>query len=309
MYDKAISVQPNDLTYYNNRCAVWIEMGEEHWDKVLETCQDLIDRRYEINGNNSGGASFEKVAKVLTRMASVYEKRKQYDQAITYYEKSLMEDNNRFVRNSLREVKSAKEKFEKESYINPEKAEEHNEAAKEFFQKQDWASAKKEYDEAIKRNPKDAKLYSNRAAALTKLGASPDAIRDLDECLKLDPTFVKAYSRKGVAHFFMKEYHKALQAYENGLKLDKDNKECLEGREKVLTQIQQTSRSGEVDEEQIRHAMADPEIQQILHDPQINLFLQRMKENPQEANKQLSMEPKLQEAVSKLMAAGIVRMG
>eukprot|EP00913_Durusdinium_trenchii_P025008 g23473.t1 len=42
---------------------------------------------------------------------------------------------------------------------------------------------------------------------------------------KYDPTFVKAYSRKGAAHFFMKEYHKSLQAYEQGLKLDPENQE------------------------------------------------------------------------------------
>merc|ERR1719159_619563 len=60
MYDKAIEKEPNDLTYYNNKCAVWIEMGTEYYDKVLETCQDLVTRRYEINGANPGGASFEK---------------------------------------------------------------------------------------------------------------------------------------------------------------------------------------------------------------------------------------------------------
>eukprot|EP00434_Breviolum_minutum_P017948 symbB.v1.2.015829.t1/scaffold1194.1/size132594/2 len=114
-------------------------------------------------------------------------------------------------------------------------------------------------------------MYSNRAAALTKLLAYPDALRDLDECLKLDPTFVKAYSRKGAAHldsmkvtldsggilmipfkhgslmhFFMKEYHKSLQAYEQGLKLDPENQECKQGRDQVLAKISETSRSTEV---------------------------------------------------------------
>merc|ERR1712217_860458 len=85
MYDKAIEKEPNDLTYYNNKCAVWIEMGEQQYENVLKTCKDLIDRRYEINGANSGGASFEKVAKMFARMASAYEKQKKYDEAIEYY--------------------------------------------------------------------------------------------------------------------------------------------------------------------------------------------------------------------------------
>jgi len=308
MYDKAIEKMPNDLIYYNNKCAVWIEMGEEYYDKVLETLQDLVTRRYEINSACPGGASFEKVAKVFSRMAAVYEKRKQFDQAIEMYNKSLMEDNTRFTRNALRDIERAKEKFEKESYVDPAKAEEHREKGNQFFKDKNWAEAKKEYDEAVKRNPTDAKLFSNRAAALTKLLAYPDALKDLDECLKLDPKFVKAYSRKGAAHFFMKEYNKALQAYENGLKLEPDNQECLTGREQVVAKISQSS-SGEVDEEQIRHAMADPEIQTILHDPQIKMFLQEMQEHPREAQKAMMADPKLQEAVSKLMAAGIIRTG
>merc|ERR1719284_2234771 len=170
-------------------------------------------------------------------MASVHEKRKEFGQAIEFYNKALTEDNNRTTRNALREIERAKEKFEKESYIDPEKAEEHRQKGNDFFKEQNWASAKTEYDEGIKRNPKDAKLYSNRAAALTKLLAYPDALKDLDECLKLDPKFVKAYSRKGAAHYFMKEYHKALEAYEKGLAQDPSNEECQEGKEQVISKI------------------------------------------------------------------------
>jgi len=307
-YDKAIEKEPNDLVYYNNKCAVWIEMGDQYYDKVLETCQDVMTRRYEINSANPGGASFEKAAKVLNRMASVHEKRKEFDQAIEYYNKALTEDNNKQTRNALRELERVKDIFDKESYVDPAKAEAHREKGNEFFKAQDWVKAKAEYDEAVKRNPQDAKLFSNRAAALTKLLAYPDALRDLDECIKLDPTFVKAYSRKGAAHFFMKEYNQALKAYSEGLKLDKDNQECLQGREQVINKIGE-SQKGEVDEEQIRHAMADPEIQQIMHDPQISMFLKQMQEDPKEAQKAMMKDAKLQEAVSKLMAAGIIRTG
>merc|ERR1712190_535898 len=99
----------------------------------------LITRRYEINSANPGGASFEKVAKVFNRMAAVCEKRKQFDQAIEYYNKALTEDNNRQTRNALRDLERAKEKYEKESYIDPEKAEEHREKGNEFFKANNWA--------------------------------------------------------------------------------------------------------------------------------------------------------------------------
>jgi len=309
MYDKAIEKEPNEILYVNNKCAVWIEMGADYYGKALEALQAVIERRYEINSANPGGASFEKVAKVFSRVAAIYEKKKEYAMAIEYYQKALTEDNNRFTRNALREVERVKEKYERESYIDPALAEQHREKGNEAFKEKKWADAKKEYDEAVKRNPQDAKLYSNRAASLTKLMAYPDALKDLEECLKLDPTFVKAYSRKGACHFFMKEYNKALQAYDKGLQLDPDSAECKQGKEQVIMKVSETNRSGEVDEEQIRHAMADPEIQQIMHDPQIKMFLQDMQQNPAEAQKAMMADSKLQEAVSKLMAAGIIRTG
>merc|ERR550537_1818421 len=107
----------------------------------------------------------------------------------------------------------------------------------------------------------------------------------------------------------MKEYNKALKAYDDGLKLDPKNEECLRGKEQVIQAVQASNASGQVDEEQVRHAMADPEIQQILHDPQINMFLKSMQENPMEAQKAMAADRKLQEAVSKLVAAGIIRTG
>merc|ERR1712060_927105 len=179
--------------------------------------------------------------------ASVHEKQKHHGEAIEYYNKSLTEDNTRATRNALRDCERAKEKHEKEAYLDPAKAEEHRENGNAAFKENNWAEAKKEYDEALKRNPTDAKLCSNRAAALTKLLAYPDALRDLDECIKLDPTFVKAYSRKGAAHFYMKEYNKALKAYDDGLKLDPSNEECIKGKEGVLNKVAETNRSGQVD--------------------------------------------------------------
>merc|ERR1711912_167186 len=140
-------------------------------DKVLETCDDLIKRRYEMNSALPGGGSFEKVAKIFCRIAVVHEQKKQFDQAIEYYNKALMEDNNRNTRNALRELEKKKEKAEKEAYLDPAKAEEHREKGNEYFKAQNWAEAKKEYDESIKRNPKEAKTYSNRAASLQKLAA------------------------------------------------------------------------------------------------------------------------------------------
>ena len=87
------------------------------------------------------------------------------------------------------------------------------------------------------------------------------ALKDAEKCLEIDPNFVKAYYRKGTCHHLMKEYHKAMEAYDKGLKLDPENKECAEGKTKTMQAIQMGAYAGgENDEERVRHAMADPEI-------------------------------------------------
>merc|ERR1719201_2626322 len=240
-------------------------------------------------------------------MGSCYQRQKQFDTAIEYYGKALTEDNNKNTRNALRECERAKEKFEADSYLDPAKAEECREKGNELFKAQKYAEAKTYYDDGIRRNPKDAKLYSNRAACLNKLGAAPDSLKDLDECLKLDPTFVRAYARKGQAHSLMKEYHKALKAYEAGLKIDPDNAECQQGKQSVMYSIQ-ASQSNAPDQEQVAHAMADPEIQDILKDPQINIVLQKMQEDPSSIN-EFMKDQKIAEAINKLIAGGILKVG
>ena len=305
-YDSAIKLNPNDMTYYNNKAAVLIEMSRfEECESILKS---VIEKRYEMNSVYPQGASYEKCAKIYNRLASLYLKQAKFEDAIACYNKALTEDNNKNTRNLLRDAQSALEKAQREAYINPTLAEEHREKGNALFKEAKFADAKAHYDEAIKQNPTDAKLYSNRAATLTKLVAYPDALRDLEECLRLDPNFVKAYSRKGTVHFFMKEYNRALEAYSAGLAIDPDNSECKNGKNQVLAKINEASTSSDVDQDQIRRAMADPEIQQIMADPQIQMILQSMQENPASGMEALK-DPKVAAAIQKLIGAGILRVG
>merc|ERR1712046_141448 len=83
------------------------------------------------------------------------------------------------------------------------------------------------------------------------------------------------------SHHLMKEYHKAMNAFEKGLKIDPDNKDCKDGHAKTLMTINSTAHaSSGNDEERMRHAMADPEIQMIMRDPRIQQVLKDMNENP-----------------------------
>ena len=101
------------------------------------------------------------------------------------------------------------------------------------------------------------------------MGEFISALKDADQCLEIDPEFIKAYARKGTCHHFLREYHKALKAFDEGLKLDPENKECLKGKHKTISAIQLTSNSSEgdengrcsdLDEQRMKRAMQDPDI-------------------------------------------------
>ncbi|OEH75048.1 hsc70 hsp90-organizing protein [Cyclospora cayetanensis] len=254
-YDEAIALDPNELLYLNNKAAVYMELRD--YDACIAECNKALERRYEVK------ADYEVVAKVYNRMAACYTRQKDYGKAIEMYEKSLCEANNRQTRAALADPFADGACKKKRNPVLAIRC-----------------ILPPEYDEAILRNPKDAKLYSNRAAALTKLFEYPSALKDCETAISLDPSFVKAWSRKGTLHFLLKEYAKAMEAFDRGLAVDPNSKECMDGKMQVVRKVQQQQQSGEVDEEQMRHAMADPEIQQILRDPQMSIVLQNAQENP-----------------------------
>ena len=71
-------------------------------------------------------------------------------------------------------------------------------------------------------------------------------------------------------------------------------------------QIQEAN-SGEVDKERTAHAMADPEIQQILNDPTIRQVLTDFQENPKYAQQAMA-DPHIRAKIEKLVSAGVLQV-
>jgi stress-induced-phosphoprotein 1 len=153
-------------------------------------------------------------------------------------------------------------------------------------------------------------VYSNRAACYTKLGAMPEGLKDAEKCIELDPTFSKGYTRKGAIQFFMKEYDKAMETYQAGLKHDPNNPELLDGVKRCIEQINKANR-GDLTQEEIQErqnkAMQDPEIQNILTDPIMRQVLVDLQENPRASQEHLK-NPGVMQKIQKLVSAGIVQM-
>ncbi len=80
----------------------------------------------------------------------------------------------------------------------------------------------------------------------------------------------------------MKEYQRALQAYDQGLKLDENNQELQESIQRTLQAINASSAT-ETEEERLQNAMRNPEVQEILSDPVMRQILADMETNPNAA--------------------------
>lgn len=123
----------------------------------------------------------------------------------------------------MKKVEKQKIEAERLAYLSPEKSEEHRVQGNKFFEEGKFREAIDEYSEGLKRDPDNIKIYSNRCFAYIKVLDLSNALRDADKCLEHDPKMVKAWVRKGNIHHLMKEYHKAITAFDNGLKIEPEN--------------------------------------------------------------------------------------
>ena len=253
LYQQAIDKNPDEITYYTNKAAVYFEM--KNFEECIKWCDNGIEA---IQGK---AYDYVKLAKALARKANAQLQLKLYDESIATYQKALLEDQSHVIKMALQKAKQVKKEAEAKAYIDPEKAEEHRQKGNELFKEGNFPGAIKEYDEGLRRDPSSVAIYSNRCATYIKLMVMDQALKDAEKCIELDPKFVKAYLRKGNCHHLMKEYHKAMKAYDDGLKLEPDNAEIKQAQQKTMMAIQMGATSGgDHDNQRAEQAMKDPEI-------------------------------------------------
>uniref|UniRef100_A0A0C9RGH3 TSA: Wollemia nobilis Ref_Wollemi_Transcript_28244_2339 transcribed RNA sequence n=1 Tax=Wollemia nobilis TaxID=56998 RepID=A0A0C9RGH3_9CONI len=305
-YTKAMELDDQDISYLTNRAAVYLEMGK--YDECVNDCDKAVERGRELRSD------YKMVARALTRKGTAYVKMakssKDFEPAIEAFQKALTEHRNPDTLKKLNDAEKAKKELEQQEYFDPKLADEEREKGNEYFKQQQYPEAIKQYTEALRRNPNDPRVYSNRAACYTKLGALPEGLKDANKCIELDPAFTKGYTRKGAVQEFMKEYDKALETYQEGLKHDESNQELLDGVRRCVQQINKTNR-GDLSPEEMKErqakAMQDPEIQNILTDPIMRQILLDFQENPKAAQDHLK-NPDVMHKIQKLVSAGIVQV-
>lgn len=298
-YDEAISIDPSNILYNNNKAAVLIEKGD--YDGAIELCTNALENSKEYR------PSYEDKAKVYQRIAAAHLKKKDVDNAIQAYEKAQMETFDKSIASKIKNLELERKKMAAQAYINPELAAEAKERGNELFRAGNFPGAIKEYEEAIKREPTNAAYYNNLAASLVKIMDFNGAKAAVEKSLHYDSKYVKAWAKKGDIEFFMKEYHKAVESYKAGLEIDPANSACKQGLDKTMRQIQTANYNQEADPDRAARAMADPAIQAILQDPVIRQVLTDFQENPQHAQHAMN-DPVVRTKIEKLIAAGVLKV-
>ncbi|RNF26824.1 stress-induced protein sti1 [Trypanosoma conorhini] len=301
-YQEALAKDATNTVYLLNITAVIFEKGE--YEACVEKCEEALEHGREHR------CDYTVLAKLMTREALCLQRLKRFDEAIALFKKALVEHRNPDTLAKLNACEKEKERAEIEAYLNPELALQKKEEGNAFFKSDKFPEAVEAYTEAIKRNPEEHTTYSNRAAAYLKLGAYSQALADSEKCISLKPEFVKAHARRGHALFWTKQYNKAMQAYDEGLKHDPANAECKEGRMRTMMKIQEMATGGDsADSDEVaKRAMADPEVAAIMQDSYMQLVLGEMQRDPSRIQDYLR-DPTIAAKINTLISAGIIRFG
>eukprot|EP00898_Chlorokybus_atmophyticus_P002169 jgi/Chlat1/2953/Chrsp2S04687 len=306
-YTRAFELDDTDVTHLTNRAAVNLESGK--FDKCIADCDKAVERARELRGD------YSLIAKALTRKGNAYLKKankaEDYKPAIEAYQKALTEHRNPDTLKRLNEAEKKMKDLEGQEYLNPELAQQEREKGNELFKDGKFADAVKAYTEALRRDPTDYRVYSNRAACYTKLMSLNDGLKDAEKCIELAPDFVKGYSRKGHIQFFMKDYEKALETYQAGLKHDPNNEELKDGVARSMDALRRFASGQGLSDQELKErqakALQDPEVQGILSDPVMRQVLNDFESDPRAAQHHLQ-NAVIRTRLQKLINAGIIRV-
>lgn len=160
------------------------------------------------------------------------------------------------------------------------------------------------YSQAIELDNTQHVFYSNRSAAYLSNKETEKALEDAENCIKLKSDWSKGYARKGAALHSMQKYGEALEAYEAGLAIDKNNAGCLNGIQEVKTAMQGQNPFGQLFSGDLKAKISsNPKIAHLANDAAFMAQLEMVKNNPSSIN-QCLQDPRMMQCITELMGLG-----
>lgn len=176
---------------------------------------------------------------------------KQYDDAIRYYSKAiLLDQNNAEAYNNLGvisykkgEYDNAIEYYNKAVSINSNSSEGFVNLGLGYAQKGKFNKALENYNKALKINPKCEDAYLGCGIVYAKKGELNAAIKCFSKVLELSPKNAKAYNNRGTAYDEKGDFNKALSDLNKALKLNQNFADAYSNRGIVYDEIGEYNRA------------------------------------------------------------------
>lgn len=106
-----------------------------------------------------------------------------------------------------------------------------------FFQNRHWQSSTALWENVTAKFPKDALSWTNKGLAYFDAGAYEKALQSYDQALKIDPTTYDAAHNLGVTYNKMKRYPEAVEAFGKATKIKPESPEAWWGRAQTRSKI------------------------------------------------------------------------
>ncbi|CAI5516547.1 unnamed protein product [Closterium sp. Naga37s-1] len=180
-----------------------------------------------------------------------------------------------------------------------------------------FEEAVEHFTEAIKLAPDNHVLYSNRSAAHASLHRYGDALADAERTVELRSDWPKGYSRLGAALHGLREYARAVEAFERGLALEPSSAVLQAGLADAKA-AQAADEAGGEGGNPLAKAFqgpdfwarlhADPRARQHLSDPAFRATVSAVQSNPALLNAHLS-DPRMMDVLGAALGISIRSAG
>ncbi|KAJ3427774.1 hsp70-hsp90 organizing protein 1-related [Anaeramoeba flamelloides] len=321
-YEKALEFSPKNVLLNNNKAAVLIEIGE--YEQAIEICEMCLELAKLQNISNVDHS------KVLLRLANAYRREGDLKNACVYYSQALEKNRIKKTENSLNETQTKlnnelKELEDKKSKSNPKDAEILFENAQTHLKKREFEKAIECYTKCLDLNfekESQLKYYAERATVYFKMNELSKSLNDWNYIiLKLDHQNTNAYFQKSRILLKQKRAKTALavlkkieQFVPNNSKIGRlmklANKIIQQQKERLrLKQERERERLKEQRERKNPkpNKYNNVEIQQIMEDPEFQIILEEIKNDPQKREMYFK-NPQLVEKIGKLVSSGVISL-